>query len=85
VSSYSSFYSEGAVYELKLPVGYETRPYILYWLNRDGELFMFKSMRDLKKLYKEKGELFKAYVKEQNVKFNNQESIIQLIEYLESN
>ncbi len=29
VNSYSSFASEGMVYELKLPAGYETRPYSL--------------------------------------------------------
>ena len=42
-------------------------------------------MRELKKLYKEKEELFKPYVKKYGVKYDNQESIIQLIEYLETN
>jgi len=85
VNSYSSFYSEGIFYELKLPDGYETRPYIYYWLKKNGELNKFKSMRELKKLYKEKEELFKPYVKKFGVKYGNQESIIQLIEYFESN
>jgi hypothetical protein len=85
VSSYSSFYSEGIVYELILPEGYETRPYTYYWLKRDGEMYKFKNMRELKKLYKEKERLFKPYVKDYGVKYDNQESIIQLIEYLESN
>jgi hypothetical protein len=85
ISSYSSFYSEGVVYELKLPEGYETRPYAYYWLMRDGEMDKFKNMKELKKLYKEKEELFKPYVKEYGVKYDNQESIIQLIEYLEAN
>jgi hypothetical protein len=85
VSSYSSFHSEGVVYELKLPDGYETRPYNYYWLNREGEMVKFKNMRELKKLYKEKEELFKPYVKKYGVKYDNQESILELIEYLESN
>lgn len=85
VSAYSSFYSEGAVYELKLPVGYETRPYTYYWLKRDEKLNEFKNMRELKTIYKMKGGLFKTYVKNNDVKYDNQESIIQLIEYLESN
>jgi hypothetical protein len=85
VKSYSTFYSEGIVYELKLPDGYETRPYTYYWLKKDGELHNFKSMRELKKFYKEKEELFKSYVKKNRVKYDNLESIIQLIEYLETN
>ena len=85
VNSYSSFYSEGIVYELELPDGYETRPYTYYWLKKDGELHNFKSMRELKKFYKEKEELFKPYVKKNRVKYDNLESIIQLIEYLETN
>ena len=42
-------------------------------------------MMQLKKLYKDKKDLFKAYVKEHGEIYDNQESIIQLIEYLESN
>ena len=85
VNSYSSFASDGMVYELKLPAGYETRPYVYYWLRKDGEVHIFKSMRELKKLYEEKEDLFKPYVKQHDVKYENQESIIQLIEYLETN
>jgi hypothetical protein len=85
VTSYSSFYSEGIVYELELPDGYETRPYTYYWLKKNGELHIFKSMRELKKFYKEKEELFKPYVKKNRVKYDDLESIIQLIEYLEIN
>ena len=42
-------------------------------------------MSELKKLYKDKKDLFKAYVKKHDVKYDNQKSIVQLIEYLESN
>jgi len=85
VNSYSSFYSQGIFYELKLPDGYETNPYSYYWLKKNGELNKFRNMRELKKLYKEKEDLFKPYLKKYGVKYGNQESIIQLIEYLESN
>ena len=85
VRSYSSFYSEGMFYPLKLPDGYETAPYTYYWIKKDEELDKFKTMKELKKLYKEKEDLFKPYVKKHGVKYGNQESIILLIEYLESN
>jgi hypothetical protein len=83
--SYSSYYSQGSVYELKLPDGYKTKPYILYWIKKTGELNRFANLRGLKKLYKDKKDIFKTYVKKYNVEYDNQESIIQLIEYLEIN
>lgn len=72
-------------YQLKLPDGYELKSYTYYWLKKNGELNRFLSMRELKKLYKDKKDAFNAYVKEHGTKYDNQESIIQLIEYLESN
>lgn len=85
ITSYSPFYSKGRLYELKLPDSYEIKPYTYYWLKKNGELNKFINMRELKKLYKDKKDLFKAYVKKYGVKYDNQESIIQLIEHLESN
>jgi len=85
VTSYSSFSAGGMAYQLKLPEGYETRSYFYYWLRRDGKLNKFMSMRELKKLFKDKEDLIKPYVKEYNIKYDNQESIVQLIEYLETN
>ena len=85
IKSYSSFYAEGMFHQLKLPDDYETEPYTYYWLKKNEELYNFKTMKELKKLYKEKEDLFKPYVKKYGVEYGNQESIILLIEYLESN
>lgn len=84
IDSYSSLYA-GRVYDLKLPEGYETKPYAYYWLKKNGGLEKIINMKQLKKLYKDKEDLLKDYLKKQNVKYDNQESIIQLIEHLESN
>jgi hypothetical protein len=84
-TSYSSFSSGGKIYELKLPDGYETKTYTYYWLKKNGELNKFINMRQLMKLYYDKDDLFKAYVKKNAVDFNKQESIVQLIKYLETN
>lgn len=85
ITSYSSYLSGGVVYELKLPNGYETKPYNYYWLKKNGGLNRFMNMRQLMKLYDDKEDLFKAYTKKNEVIFNNQESIVQLIKYLETN
>jgi len=84
-TSYSSIFSEGVKLELKLPDGYEVQPYMCYWIKKNEAFKMFKNIRQLKNLYKTKKELFNAYVKEHDVEFNNQESIIRFVEYLESN
>ncbi len=84
IESYSSINSKGSSYQTT-PIGYELNPYVHYWVKKNGNLNKFTSLRELKKLYKDKSDLFKAYVKKYNVKYDNQEAIIQLIEYLESN
>ena len=81
----STFYYKGNTYELQLPDGYETKPYTYYWLKINGKLNRFINMRQMIKLFKNKKGLFKAYVKKHDVNYNNQESIVQLIKYLETN
>jgi hypothetical protein len=84
-TSYSSINSGGVFYKLKLPEDYEIKPYTYYWLKKNGELNKFINMRQLMSLYDDKKDLFKAYVKKYDVKYDNQESIVQLIKYLEKN
>ena len=85
IDSYTSILSGGTLYELQLPEDYEIKPYTYYWLKKNGELNKFINMRQLMKLYDDKKNLFKAYVKENDVKFDNQESIVQFVKYLETN
>jgi len=84
-TSYSSYFSGGQVYELKLPDGYETKPFIDYWLKKDGELNKFLSVRQLSKYFDDKEALFKDYVKKHDVKYENQAAILELIKCLEAN
>ena len=85
-TSVTSLYTQGrVVYDLKLPDDYKTKPYSIYWLKNNGELYKFMNMRELKKLYEDKKELFKKYLKINRVKYQDQEAIIQLIGYMESN
>jgi len=83
VQSYSSLNYGGKVYELKLP-DLEVDPYFNYLLKRNGEITRFINMNQLKKLYKDKKDILKEYLKSHEVDYDNQQSIIQLIEYLES-
>ncbi len=82
-TSYSSYLSGGQVYELKLPEGIETKPFIDYWIRKDGKVTKFLSVRQLIKLFEDREEMVKAYIKKNDVKYDNQKSIIDLIRYLE--
>lgn len=84
ITSYSSLVTEGNIYEMELPGGYETKPYTVYWLKRDGELNKVLSMKQLMKLYSDRKDVFKTYVKEHNVKYEDRESLVQLIKYMET-
>ena len=70
---------------MKLPDEYTVEPYSIYWVKKDGEFHQLLNMRELKKLYKDKKDVYKKYLKLNRVKYQDQESMIQFIEYLETN
>ena len=81
--SYSSLYAGGVLYELTLPDGYKTRPYINYWLKREGKMIKFINIKQLGNLYKEKSSEFKAYTKTNPVDFKNPLSVAEVVKYIE--
>ena len=85
ISTYSKFFSGGRVYDMKLPEGYDTQSSIEYWLDKDGKLNKFISMRQLSKLFDEKESLYKSYVKKHDVNYDDQNSIIELLKFLQAN
>ncbi len=84
VANPSSVYLGNNAYNLSLPDGYETNPYTYYWIMKNGELHKIVNMKQLKKLYKDRKDLFKDYVKKHDVNYENNDSIVHLLEYLES-
>ena len=78
-SSYSSSPTEGMKYELKLSDQYQVEPYIFYWIKKNNGSKKFANMRQLKNLYSARKELMDTYVKEHDVKYEDQKTIVQLI------
>ncbi len=76
-------YSGGLLYNLKLPEGYIIKPYTNFWLKRDETLKKFVNLKQLRKLFKDKSELFDSFVKENDVTIEKIESIVSLISFLE--
>jgi hypothetical protein len=85
VTTYSTFLSNGQAYELQLPEGVETKGTTEYWLKKDGQVQLFLNIRQLARLFEDKSDLFKKYVKENKVKLENEESLVGLIKFLEKN
>ena len=82
--SYASMKSRGTLYELSLPDDFKTNPYTIYWVKKNGQLNKFRNLKQLMKLYKEKKDNYKAYLKNHNVRYKDQSSIIQLIQHLDA-
>ena len=82
-TSYSSILSGGQAYELELPQGTETKASLDYWLKKDGKVTMFLNLRQLAKQFDQKSDEFKKYVKEKKVKYEDQESLLGLVKYME--
>jgi hypothetical protein len=85
ISTYSTFFSGSQAYEMKLPESYETKAYTYYWLKKEGELNKFISIRQLIKLFGKKENLVKNYTKKHSVKYDDQESIVGFIKYMDAN
>lgn len=82
-TSYSSILSGGQAYELELPQGTETKGSLDYWLKKDGKVTIFLNLRQLAKQFDQKSAEFKKYVKENKVNYENPESLIGLVKYME--
>ena len=82
-TSYSSLISGGQAYQMKLPDGYTTKPYNIYWLKRDGKMSLFINLRQLSKLFDDKSDRYKKYVKEHKVDYDKEESLVELIKDME--
>lgn len=70
------------VYELKLPDDYKTTSSMVYWLRKDGEIMKIRNMREFKKIFG-KSENYKSYLKNNNVKYSDSESIVTFIKFFE--
>ena len=79
----SSIDNRGNLYELELPEMYKAKPYKRYWINKDGVTTKFKTLGQLKKLYKDQKKTIKTYRKSHNVDIKNPLSIKKLVTHLE--
>ena len=84
-TTYSSYFSGNRVYEMTLPASVETTPFTIYWLKKDGELIKFVSIKQLLKKFPEKSSLYKKFIKEKDIAYDDPESLIRLVKFMELN
>lgn len=82
-TSFSSYSSGGQLYELTLPNGHSTKPYTEYLLKKDGKITRFLTIKQLSRLFEEQSAIFKEFTKSHKVSYENQESIVELIMFIE--
>ncbi len=82
--SYSSWASGGRVYELKLPEDFQVKPYTVYWLDNGSGWEEVKSLRQLKNLYKKSKDQYNQYTAGNEVDFEDQAAVAQLVHFLET-
>jgi hypothetical protein len=85
ITTFSRYFVGGRAYEMKLPEGLQTQSSVNYWLEIDGKLNKFLTIRQLSKLLSEKENVVKAYTKEHELKYEDEKSIVDLLMYLEKN
>ena len=84
VDSYSSWQTDGRLYNLELPNDFKVNPITVYWIKKNGELKNFVSINQIRKYYKNKKKELKEYEKEHKIDFQNNDDILQLIKFTES-
>ena len=84
ITNFSSFHSRGHLYEMKLPDNVETSPYVEYLLKRDGKLHKFTNVKQLSTIFKAKSHQYKTYTKDHSVKYTDENSLVELIKYMDS-
>ena len=85
ISTYSGVYSGGILYELRLPDDFSIKPYLIYWLMKDGKINKIVNLKQLNKVFGDRKDQIKEYVGSNKADYNDIESMVGLIRYLEAN
>lgn len=82
-TTYSTYFSGNRVYEMSLPETVETTPFTIYYLKNEGKLIKFVSLKFLLKEFPQKADTAKKFIRKNNVSYDDPESLVQLVRFLE--
>jgi hypothetical protein len=78
----NTLYSDYGKFNLKLPPEFEVKPSHVYWIKSGVKLEDFWTEKQLLKLFPEKEDLLKDFIKKNHLKMLNREDVIKLLNYL---
>src|SRR6185312_2121442 len=82
-SSYQSLIRDGGAYGLKLPDGYTVIPKNDFFILKDGNLERAGSQKQLSKIFPDKKDKIKDFVKKNNTNFSKREDMAALVKEIE--
>ena len=82
-SSYQSLIRDGGAYGLKLPDGFKVIPKHEFFILKDGKLERAASLKQMTKIFPDKKDSIRNFVKKNNTNFSERNDIIELIKNIE--
>ncbi|MEO8819736.1 MAG: hypothetical protein ABI267_10190 [Ginsengibacter sp.] len=82
-SSFKSLINQGGSYSLEVPDGYSVIPGYDYWIMKNGQLEKAGNERQLEKIFPQKKNAIKDFMKKNQTNFSKREDIIMLVKGLE--
>ncbi|MDQ6902470.1 MAG: hypothetical protein M3139_05590 [Bacteroidota bacterium] len=82
-SSYQSLIRDGGAYGLKLPDGFKVTPKQEFYILKDDKLERISNERQLAKIFPDKKDVIKDFVKKTNTNFSKSEDVAALVKQLE--
>ena len=83
IDNISSLNTGGEMYQLKLPENYKVEPYTIYTIEINGKRERFRRIKEVIKIFPERKKDIMNFQKKNKLK-NDNEGIIQLIQYISS-
>jgi hypothetical protein len=77
----SSVNLSSGIWNLAIPADYLVKSSAVYWILKGTELVSFENEKQFIKLFPEKSEKLKSYIKENKLKLDKQEHLIKLVKY----
>jgi len=79
ITNITDLKSSGLASKLKLPDEYKLMPETFYWLKKNEKFTNFKNIKELEKVFPEKADPIKDFVKENKITFKNPADVTKLI------
>lgn len=78
-TSYSTVFTDNKTYNINLPAGYSVDKTAIYWVMINGKLEKFLNERQFLRLFKSNETVIRAFIRENNISFNNRSDLIKLL------